>query len=145
MSRLKKVGTRTAWGLALLLALGCKANTSGLSTLSVGELLGFLARDPELVLCDANNAATRSRLGIIPGARLLSDYRNYAAAELPSELGRRIVFYCHSEWCGAAAAAARRAIAEGHRDVHVLTAGIQGWIKAGRPIEPPPSDERESA
>ena len=145
MSRRRKYGTRMAWGLALLLAIGCKANTSGLSTLSVEELLGFLAQDPALVLCDANSAETRSRLGIIPGARLLSDYRNYAIAELPSELGRRIVFYCHSEWCGAAAAAARRAVAEGHRDVHVLTAGIQGWIDAGRPIANAPSGEREGA
>ena len=143
MSRRKKYGTGTAWGLALLLAIGCKANTSGLSVLSVEELLGFLAQDPALVLCDANSAETRSRLGIIPGARLLSDYRNYAVAELPSELSRRIVFYCHSEWCGAAATAARRAVAEGHRDVHVFTAGIQGWIDAGRPIANAPSDERE--
>ncbi len=145
MPRRKKNRTRTAWGLALLLAIGCKANTSGLSTLSVEELLGFLAQDPALVLCDANSAETRNRLGIIPGARLLSDYRDYAVAELPSELNRPVVFYCHSEWCGAAATAARRAVAEGHRDVHVLTAGIRGWIDAGRPIENAPSDDREGA
>ena len=145
MPRRKKVGTRTAWGLALLLAIGCKADTSGLSTLSVGQLLGFLAQDPGLVLCDANSADTRSRLGIIPGARLLSHYRDYAVAELPSELSRPVVFYCHSEWCGAAAAAARRAVAEGHSDVHVLTAGIQGWIDAGRPIATAPSVDREGA
>ncbi len=146
MSIANKVGTRTVSVLALLLVLGCKADTSGLSTLSVEELLGFLTQDPELVLCDANSAETRSRLGIIPGARLLSDYRKYAVAELPSELNRRIVFYCHSEYCGAAAAAARRAIADGHRDVHVLSAGIQGWIDAGRPIETLASDaKREGA
>lgn len=146
MSIASKVGTRIASVLALLLVLGCKADTSGLSTLSVEELLGFLAQEPELVLCDANSAETRSRLGIIPGARLLSDYRKYAVAELPSELNRSIVFYCHSAFCGAAADAARRAIVDGHRDVHVLSAGIQGWIDAGRPVEAPPSDaKREGA
>jgi rhodanese-related sulfurtransferase len=123
-----------------LLALGCQADTTGLATLTVTDLSALLAGPAGAVLCDANNEQTRSRHGVIPGARLLSSYRDYdPATELPSDKARALVFYCHSAWCGAAADAARKAVAAGHLDVYVLPAGIKGWVAAGRPVARPPA------
>ena len=122
----------------LLILGGCKADTTGLQTLAVPDLVALRALHSDLVLCDANSPKTRGRFGVIPGALLLSSYRDYApAVELPSDKARKLVFYCHSEWCSAAADAARRAITAGHRDVVVLSAGIKGWIEAGEPVDKP--------
>jgi rhodanese-related sulfurtransferase len=135
------VRLRTIGCLAIAaLALACKADLEGLETLTVAELASLLAREPATWVCDANSADTRSRFGIVPGARLLSNYRDYdPAGELPADKGHPLVFYCHSERCSAAATAARKAIAAGYRRVSVLPAGIRGWSEAGRPIEQPTS------
>ncbi len=122
----------------LLILSGCRADTTGLQTLVVPDLVALRAENADLVLCDANSPKTRGRFGVIPGALMLSSYRDYApAVELPSDKSRKLVFYCHSEWCGAAVDAARKAIAAGHRDVLVLSAGIKGWIAAGEPVDKP--------
>ena len=117
------------------LLLACKADVSGLSTLTVQELADQLGPESALALCDANNEETRSRYGTIPGATLLSNYRDYdLALELPSDRGHQLVFYCHSEMCGAAASAARKAVAAGFTNVYVLPSGIKGWIHEGQPV-----------
>ena len=132
---------RTLLGIGVILVplvLGCGADTSGLSTLSVDDLASLLTQKAEVVVCDANGADTRSDYGIIPGARLLSHYEDYEVTELPAEKSRKLVFYCASEMCSAAPSAARKAIAHGYPDVHVLPAGIKGWVKANHPVEQPP-------
>ncbi len=122
----------------LLILSGCRADTTGLQTLAVPDLVALRAVHSDLVLYDANSPKTRSRFGVIPGALLLSSYRDYApAVELPSDQARKLVFYCHSEWCSAASEAARKAMAAGYRDVVVLSAGIKGWIEAGEPVDKP--------
>jgi rhodanese-related sulfurtransferase len=121
-----------------LLALACAADTKGLPTLSVPELANLLARDPTVEVCDANTDDVRNRYGVLPGARLLSSYRDYdPARELPADKSRPLVFYCHSERCGAAVTAARRAVVAGHTNVSVLPPGIRGWDAAGKPVERP--------
>ena len=93
-----------AGALVGALLLGCKADTTGLVTLTVPELVSLLDADGRVVLCDANSPKTRARYGVIPGALLLSNYRDYEpSAELPADKANRLVFYCHSEMCGAAA------------------------------------------
>jgi rhodanese-related sulfurtransferase len=120
------------------LAFACKADVEGLDTLTVAELTEVLVNEPATIVCDANTPDTRSRFGILPGARLLSNYRDYdPAGELPADKGHPLVFYCHSERCGAAATAARKAVAAGYSRVSVLPAGIRGWSAAGRPVERP--------
>ena len=87
-------------------------------------------------MCDANSDETRGKLGVIPGAVLLSSYRDYdAAVELPGDKSTQLVFYCHSEMCSAAGDAARKAIAAGHRDVWVMPPGIKGWVAAELPVQ----------
>ena len=90
------------------------------------------------MLCDANTEETRGKFGIIPGARLLSSYRDYEpAVELPADKAQQLVFYCHSAMCGAAADAARKAVAEGWHNVWVMPDGIRGWTEAGLPVVRP--------
>ena len=118
-----------------LLLFGCRADLTGLQTLDVDTLAAWSGAGRDFTLFDANNDDTRRRLGVIPGAKLLSSYRDYdPEIELGGDLDRSAVFYCHSARCGAAADAARRALAAGYRDVWVLESGISGWAEAGRPV-----------
>ena len=80
---------------------------------------------------DANGDGTRSHMGVIPGAVLLSDYRRYDVAELPADKATRLVFYCANEQCGASHTAAARAVIAGYRDVRLFKGGIAGWKNAG--------------
>lgn len=131
-------------GLVLLLS-GCRADLRGLQTLGVADLASWQSTRSDFVVCDANTPDTRQKFGVIPGAILLSDYLDYqAAAELGSDLGRTLVFYCHSIRCGAGADAARKAIEIGYRDVWVLEPGIVGWTEAGQPVRVPDGGEEAS-
>jgi len=126
----------TVLWLGLLILPGCGADFTGLETLSVSELAELRSAQIDLVVCDANADKTRGNMGVIPGAVLLSSYRDYDPhAELPGDTSRKVVFYCHSEMCGAAADAARKAIAVGYSDVSVLASGIRGWVEAGQPVD----------
>ncbi len=126
----------------LLLSLGfgaCRADLSDLQVIEVKDLAAWSAEGSDLTICDANSDDTRRRFGVIPGAVLLSSYRDYdTATELPADKSDRLVFYCHSEMCGAAGDAARKAVAAGYRNVWVMAAGIKGWADSGRLVVPGP-------
>jgi len=128
--------------LGLLGAAGCSrrpadeaapgaAAARAIPALSVDELEAKLQRG-ECRAVDANGDATRKRLGVIPGAVLLSDYETFLPRELPADRSRGLVFYCANERCSASEEAAARAITAGYTDVKVLPAGIAGWAKAGK-------------
>ena len=127
--------------LAVLGAAGCGKPSSGdaapgarkqaIATISVDELEARLARG-ECRAVDANGDATRKRLGVIPGAVLLSDYETFLLRELPADKSRGLVFYCANEHCGASEEAAARAITAGYTDVKVLPSGIAGWARSGK-------------
>jgi rhodanese-related sulfurtransferase len=129
-------------GLLLLLlgALlpGCGKESPGpapgpVGTIAVDELASLLANEGCAVV-DANGDSTRKQMGIIPGARLLSDYESYAVSELPAAKDTKLVFYCANEQCGASHAAAEKALLAGYRDVNVFPGGILGWKRAGKPV-----------
>jgi rhodanese-related sulfurtransferase len=124
--------------LGILALAGCRPDLSGLQVLGVTDLAAWRTSRSGIAILDANTDDTRSRYGVIPGAVLLSNYRDYdTAGELPVERGATLVFYCHSEMCGAAADAARKAMDAGYADVWVMAAGIKGWAEAGEPVESP--------
>ena len=75
--------------------------------------------------------------GVIPGAILLTSSSGFAPSELPTDKATKLVFYCSNEFCGAAPSAARKAAAEGYSDIHVLTAGIKGWVEGSQPVDRP--------
>jgi rhodanese-related sulfurtransferase len=129
--------------LALILTFGCKADTTGLSTLTVLELSGLLEDGAQVLMYDANSQKTRDKYGIIPGAILLSHYSDYdAAKELPPTKSQKLVFYCAGQLCSSAPTAARKALEVGYTDVHVLPAGIKGWVEAEKPVERPAPSEQ---
>lgn len=127
--------------VALTVVPGCSkkddnaASHKAIATVTVPELDGMLAKGA-CTPVDANGPDTRKNKGVIPGAIRLSDYETFAATELPADMARPLVFYCANEQCGASHSAAEKALASGHKDVRVLTAGILGWTKAGKPVEP---------
>jgi rhodanese-related sulfurtransferase len=85
---------------------------------------------------DANNATTRSREGVIPGATLLSSSSDYDIAKtLPTDHKAKLVFYCANEMCSASHVAAERASKAGYLNVNVLSEGIAGWRKSGQSTE----------
>jgi rhodanese-related sulfurtransferase len=102
---------------------------------TAAELAGWVgARQCKPV--DANGDGTRSHMGVIPGAILLSDYRTYDLGELPADRSTRLVFYCANEECGASHTAAARAVIAGYQDVRLFKGGIAGWKNAGNATTP---------
>ena len=79
---------------------------------------------------DANGDATRKKMGVIPGAVLLTNMD--AVNELPADKARNLVFYCANPACGASHEAAEKARLAGYKNVKVLPEGIAGWVKAGK-------------
>jgi hypothetical protein len=43
---------------------------------------------------DCNNDHTRKRMGVVPGAILVSDDESFAASELPADKAGKLIFYC---------------------------------------------------
>jgi rhodanese-related sulfurtransferase len=125
--------------LAAVVSIGCQADTSGLATVTVDELV-TLRSGATVTVCDANGASAREKYGVIPGAVLLSSSGDYdVASELPAEKASKVVFYCSSTMCSAAPKAARKAVAAGYADVAVLPVGIKGWVDAGQAVDPAPT------
>lgn len=104
----------------------------GLPTIDPATLRRRMEAEP-IAIFDVNAPAS-FREARIPGARPL-DPDGYSAAQLPSDLARGLVFYCANPYCRKAPRAAKRALALGHQDVRVLSAGITGWLAAGFPVE----------
>lgn len=92
----------------------------------------------QFAVFDANGKETRQKEGVIPTAVLLPSSSEYDLALLPKDMATPVVFYCANEKCTASHTAAKRAAAAGHTDVAVLSPGIAGWVKAGKPVEKQP-------
>jgi rhodanese-related sulfurtransferase len=103
-------------------------------TISVDELDQMLASQAAVPV-DANGEPVRKKMGVIPGAVLLSDYETFLPSELPADKSRPLVFYCANAHCGASHEAADRARLAGYQDVRVLPDGIAGWVKAGKQVQ----------
>ena len=48
----------------------------------------------QIVAVDCNGDRTRKKLGVLPGAILISDEELYQASELPADTAAKLVFYC---------------------------------------------------
>lgn len=85
---------------------------------------------------DANRDETRKKLGVVPGAVLLTDSETFQLAELPTDKTKELVFYCANPQCGASHQAAAKAVSAGYANVRVMPEGIAGWVKAGKKTQP---------
>lgn len=103
-------------------------------TITVDQLDTMLAKS-ECVPVDANGERTRQKMGVIPGAVLLTDSDTFTPAELPSDKSKTLVFYCANVNCSASHEAATKALTAGYSNVKVLPDGIAGWVKAGKKIQ----------
>lgn len=70
----------------------------------------------------------------VPGALNL-DPASYEEKSLPADKDSFLAFYCSNPLCRKAPNAARRAKQMGYRNVHVMSAGISGWLNAKLPTE----------
>jgi len=84
---------------------------------------------------DANGQTTRRKMGVLPGAVLLTDSDSFQISELPTDKAKPLVFYCASTACGASHQAAEKALTAGYTHVQVMPEGIAGWVKAGKKVQ----------
>ncbi len=101
------------------------------------EQVDALLAEKDCVPVDANDADTRAKYGVLPGAVQLSSYADFQASELPEDKATKLVFYCGGHKCTAAPKAAKLAQEAGYRDVAVMRAGIRGWVDAGKKVDKP--------
>ena len=67
--------------------------TDNLPAMTVDEVdKAVAAKQAQAV--DCNGDRTRKKLGVVPGAILISDEESYAASELPADKTTKLVFYC---------------------------------------------------
>lgn len=104
---------------------------AGLSNYGVAEVARLLD-DEKITPVDANSPETRAKFGTLPGAILLSSSTQYDLGELPQSKTDPLVFFCANPRCTAAPKAAKKALAAGYSEVHVMRDGIKGWRQAGQ-------------
>ena len=108
------------------------ARLMGLKTISPTALHELIQREAVSVI-DVNSAQ-RWTEAHVPGAKRL-DPTSYTARDLPSNKDSLLVFYCSNLMCRKAPNAALRAKGLGYTNVHVMSAGISGWLSAKLPTE----------
>lgn len=106
-----------------------------LTKATIGQVIEW-SKAKTATMVDVNDAETRGKFGVIPGAVLLSSSSEYKLTELPADKASKLVFYCANASCKASDAAARRAQDAGYT-VAVLQEGIMGWKKAGQATAKP--------
>jgi len=109
------------------------ARLMGLATISPKELDRKLREGAAIALdCNSPGSFEKAR---VPGAISL-DPAAFSPADLPADSSALLVFYCSNPFCRKAPNAARRARGFGRKNVRVMSSGIQGWVKAGLPVDP---------
>lgn len=108
------------------------ARLMGLKTISPTGLHQMMQAQPVTVI-DVNSRQSWSKAHV-PGASNL-DPVNYRDSDLPADKASPLVFYCSNPMCRKAPNAGRRAKKMGYSNVHVMSAGINGWVNAKLPTE----------
>lgn len=109
------------------------ARFMGLKTISPDDLHHLTQSVERVTVIDVNSPQSWERTHV-PGAANL-DPAVYEEADLPPDKGAPLVFYCSNPMCRKASNAARRAKKMGYDNVHVMSAGIKGWLAAKLPTE----------
>ena len=106
------------------------ARLMGLKTISPTALHELMQREAVSIV-DVNPDQSWVKAHV-PGAKHL-DVSGYAENDLPSNKNSFLVFYCSNFMCRKAPNAALRAKSFGYTNVHVMSAGISGWLNSGLP------------
>lgn len=125
--------------LILSVNFGLAQTANKFRMIHVKDLTQMMKTTPtKVAVFDANSEQTRTKDGIIPGAKLLTSYDKYDVTnELPTDKTTALVFYCANTKCTASHEAANRAIEAGFTNVNVMSDGIQGWKKSGQTVAKP--------
>ena len=101
--------------------------------ISIADLKAAIATK-SVTLLDANGTSSW-QAGHIPGAIDFATSKEKLGDLLPKDKGALIVAYCGGPRCHAYQAAADAAKRLGYTNIQHLSAGIQGWKKAGEQTE----------
>lgn len=112
------------------------AQLMGLKTISPRALHQAMQSMP-VVAIDVNPTRGWAKAHV-PGALNL-DSAAFGHGDLPPGKEAMLVFYCAGFLCRKAPNAARRARDMGYTNVHVMSAGISGWLGAKLPTEADPA------
>src|SRR3989344_6602427 len=103
--------------------------------ISTQELIAKIKNKYDFLLIDVNPKHSYDKHHIKESTYLNYDHliADFRKLNVPRE--KFLVFYCEDNWCNASPIAAKKIAALGYTNVHEYKEGVQGWIKAGMPIE----------
>ena len=102
--------------------------------ISIGDLEKAI-KAGKVVVIDVNGAKSFTKRGHIPGAVSYKNKDDLAKQLAKADKGALVVAYCGGPACKAYKRGASAAEALGFKNVKHLSAGISGWIKAGKKLE----------
>lgn len=105
--------------------------------ISISELEAAIKKG-EVIVIDVNGSSSYSK-GHIPGAIDFRANKDNIAALLGDKKDKLVVAYCGGPTCNAYKAGAKAAEEAGFKNIKHLSAGISGWLQAGKETEKPKS------
>ena len=102
--------------------------------ISIGDLEKAI-KAGKVVVIDVNGKNSQTKRGVIPTAVAFSNAKALAKQLSKSKKDTLVVAYCGGPTCNAYKKGASAAEALGFKNVKHLSAGISGWIKAGKKLE----------
>ena len=101
--------------------------------ISIGDLEKAI-KAGKVVVIDVNGAKSFTKRGHIPTAVSFKDAKSLAKQLAKSKKDTLVVAYCGGPTCNAYKRGASAAAGLGFKNVKHLSAGISGWIKAGKKL-----------
>jgi rhodanese-related sulfurtransferase len=101
--------------------------------ISIGDLEKAI-KAGKVVVIDVNGAKSFTKRGHIPTAVSFTDAKSLAKQLAKSKKDTLVVAYCGGPTCNAYKRGASAAADLGFKNVKHLSAGISGWIKAGKKL-----------
>ncbi len=101
--------------------------------ISIGDLEKAI-KAGKVVVIDVNGAKSFTKRGHIPTAVSFKDAKSLAKQLAKSKKDTLVVAYCGGPTCNAYKRGASAAADLGFKNVKHLSAGISGWIKAGKKL-----------
>ena len=88
---------RYAWALDLGKLLD-NVESDNVKSIDVAGLVALMAdKNSHVFVYDVDPVSDREKMGVIPGALVLSDWNKFdIATELPKDKSAKVVFYCHN-------------------------------------------------
>src|SRR5690606_3859124 len=101
--------------------------------ISISELEQAIQKG-DVILLDVNGTSTYEK-GHIPGAIDFRANKDNITSLLGDNKDKLVVAYCGSPTCSAYKAGAKAAEEAGFKNIKHLSAGISGWLQAGKDTE----------